>query len=263
MEVGTPPTARADLECIGLEVGVPGRVLLRDLDLRCGPSGVVAVLGRNGSGKSSLLHTLAGLRTARSGEVRLQGRTLAQWPRREQALALGLLPQASEDTFPSTVLEAALVGRHPHVDFWRWENDNDEKTVRHCLATVNLAGLEQRDVRTLSGGERRRLAIAAILAQDPQVFLLDEPLQQLDLQHQVDILRLFRNLGESGRTVLMSLHDAGLAARFADQALLLFGDGRWMFGDCSTVLNEETIAAVYGTAVRELVWAEGRTFVTA
>ena len=126
-----------------------------------------------------------------------------------------------------------------------------------------LAGLEARDVGTLSGGERRRLAIATVLAQDPQVFLLDEPIQQLDPQHQLDVLRRFRALADAGRCVVLSLHDPSLAARFADEALLLFGDGGWQHGPAADTLNESAIAALYGIAVRELRWAGGRTFVPA
>ncbi|MBK7901575.1 MAG: ATP-binding cassette domain-containing protein [Proteobacteria bacterium] len=119
------------------------------------------------------------------------------------------------------------------------------------------------NIATLSGGERRRLSIATILAQDPAVFLLDEPIHQLDPQHQLDVLRIFRRLADAGRTVVVSLHDIGLAARFADSALLLFGDGRWHCGACDEALNERSIGDLYGIAVRELRWEHGRTFVAA
>lgn len=251
------------LECRGLTVSVPGRELVRTLTTEFLPGTVVAVLGRNGAGKSSLLHVLAGLREPAAGEVRLHERPLAEWPRREFALHVGLLPQASEDPFPGTVLETALVGRHPHIDFWQWEGAEDVEAARRCLALMDLAEMEDRDVATLSGGERRRLALAAALAQEPQTYLLDEPVQQLDPQHELQVLRLFRALADAGRTVVMSLHDAGVAARFADEALLLFGDGRWLHGTAAEVLNEETIAALYGVPVRELAWAGGRTFVPA
>ena len=128
---------------------------------------------------------------------------------------------------------------------------------------MDLAGLEARDVATLSGGERRRLAIATVLAQDPQVFLLDEPIQQLDPQHQLGVLRRFRGLADGGRSVVLSLHDAGLAARFADEALLLYGDGRWLHGPVGEVLDATTVGGLYGIDVRELRWNEGRTFVPA
>jgi iron complex transport system ATP-binding protein len=256
-------THEATLRCDALTVSVPGRTLLVDLSLEVPAGAVLAVLGRNGSGKSSTMHTLAGLRTAQSGRVTLQGRPLESWQRRELARALGLLPQLVDDPFPATALEAVLVGRHPHLDFWAWESEHDRQIASRCLAAVDLAGFEQRDIATLSGGERRRLSIATILAQDPATFMLDEPIQQLDPQHQLDVLRRFRQLADAGRSVIMSLHDAGLAARFADSALLLFGDGRWLHGACSEVLNEQTIGELYGMPVRELRWPEGRTFVAA
>ncbi|NJD33141.1 MAG: ABC transporter ATP-binding protein [Gammaproteobacteria bacterium] len=256
-------TARASLECRRLTVRVPGRELVRDLDFACRPGKMVAVLGRNGAGKSSLLHVLAGLRAPASGEVTLQARALPQWPRREFARHVALLPQASDDPFPGTVLETALVGRHPHIEFWQWESESDRAIARDCLAALDLAGLEDRDVATLSGGERRRLAIATVLAQQPEVFLLDEPNQQLDPLHELAALRLFRARADGGACVVMSLHDPGLAARFADESLLVYGDGRWMHGATAEVLDAESVRALYGIPVHELRWQEGRTFVPA
>jgi iron complex transport system ATP-binding protein len=206
---------------------------------------------------------LAGLAAPAAGEVRLGGQALGDWVRRDLARNVGLLMQASEDPFPATALETALVGRHPHLDFWQWETETDRAVALECLAAMGLGSLEARDVMTLSGGERRRLAIATVLAQDPQVFLLDEPIQQLDPQHQLAVLRRFRALADAGRTVVLSLHDPGLAARFADAALLLAGDGRWEHGPVQDVLNETSIGALYGIVVRELRWPEGRTFVPA
>jgi iron complex transport system ATP-binding protein len=255
--------ATLELRCRSLTVRVPGRELLHGLDATLRPGRVVALLGRNGAGKSSLLHVLAGLAVPAAGEVQLGGRALGEWPRRELALQLGLLTQTSEDPFPGTALETALVGRHPHIDFWQWESETDRAIARECLAAVDLAGLEARDVGTLSGGERRRLALATVLAQDPQLYLLDEPIQQLDPQHQLDVLRRLRSLADAGRSVVLSLHDPGLAVRFADDVLLLFGDGRWRYGAAADSLNEAAIAELYGIAVRELRWSGGRTFVPA
>jgi len=251
------------LECVALTVSVPGRELVRTLDAQFPPGTVTAVLGCNGSGKSSLLHVLAGLAVPAAGQVNLGGMALGAWGRRDLARNLGLLMQASDDPFPATALETALVGRHPHLDFWQWETEADRAVALQCLAAMDLAGLEARGVTTLSGGERRRLAIATVLAQDPQVFLLDEPIQQLDPQHQLGVLRRFRALADAGRTVVLSLHDPGLAARFADAALLLAGDGRWQHGTVQDVLSEASVGALYGIAVRELRWPEGRTFVPA
>ena len=143
---------------------------------------------------------------------------------------LGLLTQTTEDPFPSTVLDTVLIGRHPHIDFWRWESDADRELARTALAAVGLATFADREIATLSGGERRRVAIATLLAQNPDVFLLDEPINHLDPHHQIDVLRLLRAQADAGHAVVMSLHDAGLAARFADRVLMLFGDGEWLCG---------------------------------
>jgi iron complex transport system ATP-binding protein len=256
-------TGQSVLACAAVTVDVPGRTLVRDLTLDLPAGKLLVVLGRNGSGKSSTLHTLAGLRTPACGEVLIAGRRIDSWPRRELARMLGLLPQMVDDPFPATALEAVLVGRHPHLDFWAWESTDDRAAARRALAAVDLDGLEQRDIATLSGGERRRLSIATVLAQDPTVFLLDEPIHQLDPQHQLEVLRIFRRLADAGRTVVVSLHDIGLAARFADSALLLFGDGRWHCGSCEEALTEHSIGELYGIPVRELRWEHGRTFVAA
>ena len=253
----------AVLRCSGLTLRVPGRTLVESLDLEVRAGAVLAVLGRNGAGKSSTLHALAGLRGAAAGQITCDGRPLGAWRRRDLARRIGLLPQVSEDAFPGTALEAVLVGRHPHLGFWQWEGEEDRAIARRCLHTVDLAAFDARDVATLSGGERRRLEAATVLAQNPQTFLLDEPIQHLDPQHQLDVLAIFRRLADDGRAVAMSLHDVGLAARFADDVLLLFGDGRWRHGPCAEVLNEASIGELYGMPVRELRWASGRTFVAA
>ena len=114
---------------------------------------------------------------------------------------------------------------------------------------------------TLSGGDRLRVALATLLAQNPDVFLLDEPINHLDPHHQLDVLKLLRDKAQAGRTIVMSLHDAGLAARFSDHTLLLFGNGEWLSGPTAEVLTPQTMTKLYGVAVREISWAGGRTFV--
>jgi iron complex transport system ATP-binding protein len=256
-----PQIAASGLACTQLTVEVTGRTLVRDLELAVPGGTVIAVLGRNGAGKTLTLHTLAGLRAPARGSVLLDGEPLASWPRRALARRLGLLTQTTEDPFPSTVLDSVLVGRHPHIDFWRWESAADRTIARAALAAVALEDLGDRDVDTLSGGERRRVALAALLAQNPDVFLLDEPINHLDPHHQLDVLKLLREKAHAGRTVMMSLHDAGLAARFSDHVLLLFGNGEWLSGPTAEVLTPATMTKLYRVAVREIAWPGGRTFV--
>ena len=251
-----------------LEIAVAGRVLVRALSFTARAGELTCVLGENGAGKTLTLHTLAGLRAA-PGSIALAGRPLAAWPRRERARRLGLLMQASEDPFPGTVLDAVLVGRHPHLDFWQWEGEADHEAARAALAACDLAGFESRALATLSGGERRRVALAAVLAQDPQVLLLDEPQNHLDPHHQLDVLRLLRTRADAGGTVVATLHDPSLAARFADQVLLLYGDGsggsdagRWLHGPTAAVLTAEAVSGIYRLPMREFVVEGRRLFVS-
>ena len=251
------------LACESLDIRVAGRCLLRSLTASFGPGRLVAMLGRNGVGKTLTLHTLAGLRAADAGAVTLDGQPLGRWPRRVLARRLSLLPQSAEDPFPTTVIETALIGRHPHLGFWQWEGPAEHALARQALAEMDLAGLESRELDTLSGGERRRLAVAALLTQDPGICLLDEPTNHLDPPHQLAVLERFRRRVDEGGTVIASLHDATLAARFADDALLLFGDGRWQFGEFARVVTPATLGELYGSPVAELAWQGRRVFVGA
>jgi iron complex transport system ATP-binding protein len=235
-----------------LEVSVAGRRLVEKLSFAAGRGEFACVLGANGAGKSLTLHTLAGLRAPGAGHVVLGGRELGAWPRRERAQRLGLLTQVTEDPFPGTVLDAVLVGRHPHLDLWQWEGAADVAVARAALAQCGLSDFEGRAIDTLSGGERRRVALAAVLAQDPDVLLLDEPHNHLDPHHQLDVLKLLRARADAGHVVVATLHDPTLAARFTDRVLLLFGDGRWVYGPTDEVLTAEALAAIYQTEIREL-----------
>ncbi len=250
------------LEALDLDVAIAARQLVEGLNIAVSPGSFVALLGENGVGKTLTLHTLAGLRAPVAGSIRLKGRELGTWPRRELARVLGLLTQSSEDPFPSTVLETALIGRHPHIEFWRWESERDLGIARSALAAVGLAAFEERAVETLSGGERRRLAIATVLTQDPELYLLDEPTNHLDPHQQLAILKLFRARADQGRSVLASLHDATLAARFADQVLLLYGDGTWTFGSSAEVLDAAHLTRLYRTAIHELDFRGRRVFIS-
>lgn len=251
----------AVLECRDLTIAIGGRELVRDLNFSATAGSFTAILGCNGAGKTLTMHALAGVRPPSSGEVRIAGTTAAQWPRRELARKLSLLTQATDDPFPATVLETVLIGRHPHLQLWQWETQQDRQIAQHALAALDLSGFEARALNTLSGGERRRVAMAAVLVQQTDLLLLDEPLNHLDPHHQLDLLRLLRQEANSGHAIVATLHDAGLAAGFADQALLLFGDGSWLHGPSATIMTEQNFSRLYRTGVREVSWEGGRTFV--
>jgi iron complex transport system ATP-binding protein len=254
--------AVSKLEARGLRVAVGSRVLVDGLDLEVGPGELLVILGRNGTGKTMLLHTLAGLRAPAAGAVLLDGRPLADLGRRQVAQRLGLLLQIYEDAFPLRVLDAVLIGRHPHLGFWQWESPVDHAIARKALSAMDLEGMEDRAVATLSGGERRRLAIATLLAQEPAVCLLDEPLNHLDPQHQIAVLEHCAGLARSGRAIAATLHDPNLAARFGTRALLLHGDGRWQCGSIPDVLTAAHLSALFRTPIVQVPAQIGPVFVS-
>jgi iron complex transport system ATP-binding protein len=249
------------LETHALTLAVGDRVLCRNLSTAFGAGENWAILGANGSGKTTLLHTLAGVRPAAPGAVRLDGRDMHEWPARARARTLGLLFQDYTLAFPASVLETVLTGRHPHRGRWALEGEDDRAIARAALTAVGLGGFETRLVTTLSGGERRRVEIAALLAQDPPIGLWDEPANHLDLRHQSDILRtLARRAHRRGGLNLFVLHDVNAARRFASHVLLLFPDGTVTAGPVD-VLTCPTLERVYGCAFQEVANDYCRYFV--
>ena len=280
-------------------------IFTRDLSLRIGNTDVChalnwqvnpgerwAILGKNGVGKSTLLTTLAGLRRSQHGELNLCGVQIGVSPARPAGLSpslentfgvptfsrqaqqqiakrRGYLAQHHSDPFSSTVLETALIGRHPHLGRWDWESARDRDIAYVALNEVDLAGLADRDVQTLSGGERQRLAIAQLFTQQPQLFLLDEPLTHLDLSHQVAVMNLFKQKTQgddcSTHTGLSSLvavlHDPGFAVRYCEHALLLFGNGEWLAGASCDIITAKNLTRLYGYPLREIVSDNDRWFI--
>lgn len=254
-------TDNALLAARDLAVAIAGQAVVRDLAFDLTPGQRLVVLGRNGVGKTTLLHSLAGLRQAEAGEVRLAGDSYAALGARAAARQRGLLPQQQGDAFPATVLETVLAGRHPHLSRWAWESAADEALAHNALAELGLSELARREIHCLSGGERQRVALATLLVQQPQVYLLDEPLAHLDLNHQIAVLQVFsRRVREQGAALVMVLHDVNLAMRYADRALLLFGDGDYRLLDCAE-LDTAMLSRLYGHPLRELRDGAQRWFV--
>ncbi len=258
----TPMTSTPSrLSVRGLALSVGARVLCDrlDLDVRAGERW--AIVGPNGAGKTTLLATLAGLRSAAAGKISYDGVALEALSPRERAKKRGWLPQDSVDFFPATVLETVLVGRHPHLARLQWESTADVDCARAALSRFGLAGFEGREVRTLSGGERRRVALAALVAQDPDLLLLDEPSSHLDLGQQIAALDALTALAdESGKALVMVLHDLHLAVRYADHALAL-GAGRATTGPATDVLTTGALSSLFGHRLVALGEGTTRTFV--
>jgi iron complex transport system ATP-binding protein len=256
-------TLHAPLMAEGIAITAGDRTLVQDLTLTLRGCEFLAILGRNGSGKSLTLHALAGLNPVAEGRVLLSGEDIGAMPRRKVARQLGLLLQDREESLSVSALESALIGRHPHLKFWQREGADDLAIAQAALRRVGLGDFARRNVQTLSGGEQRRAAMASLLTQQPRIYLLDEPTNHLDPHHQIHMLQIFRELCAQGASVIATLHDPTLAERFADRALLLYGDGRYQLGPVSQVLTAEELSALYLTPIETLGVAPRRAFIAA
>lgn len=244
-----------------LAVSIADVRICRNLDISIASGSRWAILGRNGCGKTTLLKTLAGLHAQDGGEIRLHDESLETIPAGGLARRRGVLFQEHAGLFPGTVLDAAMIGRHPYLSPWRWESEDDLARARAALALVGLAGKATRDLSTLSGGEQQRLAIATLLTQDPELYLLDEPTTHLDLYHQIHILHLLSRLArDDGKALIMVLHDVNLAAHFCDHALLVFGTEDCIHGETRDVLTEENLMRLYGHPIARLHTAQGDVY---
>ena len=238
------------LRAEGLRLAYPGRTLVEGLSIRFHPGEVWAVLGRNGSGKSTLLHALAALRIPQAGRVMLDDRAAADEPRRALARQVGVLQQDESREFWGSVRDYVLLGRYPHARSpFGWSTE-DERIAQAEIEAMHLQGFGDRPFATLSGGERQRARAAALFTQRPAVYLLDEPLQHLDLAHQVAVLeRLSHEARERGAIVVMVLHDLLFATRYCHRFLLLFGEGRHDMGSTEDVLTGDNLRDLYGFAL--------------
>ena len=252
------------LEASGLDIRIGTTEVCRRLALQINTGERWAILGRNGAGKTTLLHTLAGLRRPDSGTLRLDGEALDTLPRRHIARRVGVLLQDHLDAFPASVMETVLIGRHPYLGALQWEGPDDYALARAALHAVGLDGLEDRNVATLSGGERRRLGIATLLTQDPTLWLLDEPTNHLDVHQQIHILDLLQARSQAQhKTLLLVMHDLNLALRYCDRFLLLFGAGKTAQGSAEEVLTRTTLERLYEHPMHTLdgprgpVWLPG------
>ncbi|MEU8732513.1 MULTISPECIES: ABC transporter ATP-binding protein [Streptomyces] len=217
----TEVDAAARLAARGVTVGYGARSVIDGLDVAIPPGVITTIIGPNGCGKSTLLRTLSRLLRPTGGTVVLDGEDIAALRTREVAKKLGLLPQAPVAPEGLTVSDLVARGRHPHQSWLRQWSSDDADVVRQALAMTGVSDLADRPVDSLSGGQRQRVWISMTLAQGTDLLLLDEPTTYLDLAHAVDVLDLVDDLHESGRTVVMVLHDLNLATRYSDNLVVM------------------------------------------
>lgn len=249
------------LQTKGLSLNIGGKQVCNALEFMIEPGQRWAMLGRNGIGKTTLLHALAQLHPADNGVVLIGDQQSKQLSKQRIAQHMGILFQKQEDAFPSTVLETALIGRHPYLGAWQWESAQDQKIALDALTQLQLDPLVEREVSTLSGGERQRLALATLLTQQPKLLLLDEPTNHLDIHQQISVLEQLKTWSkEHTRGLMMTLHDLNLAWRFCSHALLLFGHGEVISGTIDEVLTEENLERLYLHPIQKIEGEWGQTY---
>jgi iron complex transport system ATP-binding protein len=241
-----PRASRAALD--GVSVDIPS-------------GGCTAVLGPNGSGKSTLLRVLLGTAAVSAGSVTAFGRPIGEWTRMQLARQVGVVPQGEVEAFPMTARALVAMGRYPYLGPWRAEGPRDAAAITEAMARCDVAQFAERSMDTLSGGERQRVRLARALAQEPAALALDEPTTSLDLRHEMTIVELLRRLADAGTTIVLVTHNLGIAARYADQVVLL-NEGRLAAaGPTGDVLTAARIEQVFGWPVDLVRTGRGGTAV--
>ncbi|WP_054840807.1 ABC transporter ATP-binding protein [Thermococcus peptonophilus] len=234
------------VEARNLHYSYNGTKVLKDINLKIEDGGeFVAILGPNGAGKSTLLKCLSGILRCNGG-VYISGRPIEKYSRNELARLIAYVPQRTEPGF-MTVFDTVLLGRRPYMGLRPSKRDID--AVKNSLK--KLGGIEHlalRSTRELSGGELQKVGIARALAQEPEIFMFDEPTNNLDIRSQLEVMKLARELSSEGKTVIMVMHEINLALRFAERFVFIF-NGRVVADGGRDILRPALFREVYGTDV--------------
>lgn len=236
------------LSCAGVGFKVRGAELLNGVSLDVQRGETLGIVGPNGSGKSTLLKLLAGLREPSVGHVQLDGRTLGKMSRRTIAQTLAVVEQQADTDDGIRVFDAVALGRTPWLSALQPWSPADDAIVEQALIDVDAVHLRNRLWRSLSGGERQRVHIARALAQRPQILLLDEPANHLDIQHQLSILHVVRALPV---TTLIALHDLNQALK-CDRLAVLERGRLVALGEPLQVLTPERLQTTFGVRAHYL-----------
>lgn len=229
-----------------LSIFIGKKQICKNLTLTLTPKKVWGILGPNGCGKTTLLHTFAGLHPFANGTISLAGMHLTSLKKKAIAQKIGVLFQDFSLFFKQTVWEYCLLARYPQKPYFSTVNQYDQAIIFDALKKTALLNYQHRSINELSGGEKKRLAIAALLIQTPMLYLLDEPTNHLDLRYQTRLLQVFCDLAhQHGATIVVALHDINLAARYCDAILLHFPNGNIWQGEKEEMLTPENLSHLF------------------
>jgi ABC-type cobalamin/Fe3+-siderophores transport system ATPase subunit len=248
------------LELRGVSFAYEGADAVRDVSASFGRTQLVAVIGPNGSGKSTLLKLVARVLAPAGGEISWDGRRLRDWPAKEYAKEVGYLPQEPDPTFPMRAVDVVVSGRAPFLGRFGWETDADYDEAARALATCDASHLADRYLDEMSGGERKRVFLARVLAARPKLIVLDEPLSSLDISHVQQFSALLRDVVRStGATVIYATHDLNWAAAYCDRMLVMQRGALALDATPSEVMQPARIRELFGFDA-EAVEANGRAW---
>ena len=241
----------------GIEFAYNSVPVLKDVAFEAREGEIIGVLGPNGSGKTTLLRCMNRALSPSKGTVLVEDKEIGSLSRKEIANEMAVVPQNCIITFPFTALEIVMMGRNPSMDRFQRETKGDIEIVRKAMEATSVTHLAGRSMNQLSGGERQRVIIARALAQQPKILLLDEPTLHLDVNHQMEIMELVRELARREKlTVIMVSHDLNLAARYCDKLILLSEGSVLSAGSVPDVLTQDNVEKVF--RIRSLVMYDER-----
>jgi len=239
------------LEFKNLSCGYGSKVILKDINFKIRENEFIGIIGPNGSGKTTLLRAISNIITLKNGEILFHGRGIGTFNINELSRKMALVSQINENTFDMSVEEFVLLGRMPFRKNWQFfEDELDEHIAIQAMELTGTLGFKERQLSSLSSGEKQLVLIARALAQEPRVLLLDEPTAHLDIAHQLRVLDLLRKLNrEKKLSIIIVLHDLNLAAQYCEKILLLSDGHIHKFGLPEEVLTYQIIEEVYKSTV--------------